>query len=117
MTPYRPDKFTDTFTHLDGAPVWEWLHISDIRIRLETASTLRRPAVEAISPLLKQHYPDHINHLKFRQMVGHMVRQVMEEQGYGLQRSNVKTRQVGCVYGYGNVYTKAWKWRLRAFRF
>ena len=106
MLPYRPDKFTDTFTHMDGAAVWAWLHEPDIRIRLETASSLHRPAVEAISPLLKTRFAEHTVRLKFRQMVGHMVRQVMEEDGYALHRSNVKTRQAGCIYGYGNVYAR-----------
>ena len=101
---YRPDKFADVYQRYDGARVWGWLHSPDILIRLETACALRRPAVEALSIPLKTAFPDLVDTLKFRQLVGHMVRQVLEEQGYGLKRANVRTRQKGCVYGYGSVY-------------
>lgn len=104
MQQYRPDRFSTAYLHLKGEAVWAWLHRQEILIVLETASVLRRPAVEGLSPHLKKAFPDQINRLKFRQMVGHMVRQVMDEQGYLLQRSNVRIPHPASIYGYGNVY-------------
>lgn len=104
MTPYRPDRFTATYAHFNGAAVWAWLHQPDILIALQTAVTLRRPAVEAISPHLRTTFAEFTNHLKFRQMVGHMVRQVMEEHGFHMHRSNVRIPASGSLYGYGAVY-------------
>ncbi|WGI22431.1 hypothetical protein [Amylibacter sp. IMCC11727] len=104
MQHYRPDRFSAAYLHFKGAAVWEWLHQPDILIVLETASVLRRPAVEGLSPHLKKAFPDLVTCLKFRQMVGHMVRQVMDGQGYALHRSNVRIPQSASIYGYGNVY-------------
>ena len=105
MQQYRPDRFSTTYLHCKGDAVWAWLHRPEILIVLETASVLQRPAVEGLSPHLKRAFPDQINRLKFLQMVGHMVRQVMDGHGYSLQRSNVRIPHPASVYGYGNVYT------------
>ena len=104
MLSYRPDHFADAFARYDGAALWTWLHSRDVLIRLETAATLRRPAVEALSPLLDSTFGEKMLILKFRQMVGHMVRQVMEAHGYHLRRSNVRISRPKSLYGYGSVY-------------
>ena len=89
-----------TFAHLaetpEGVELWEFLNGHDQVIRLETATYLKRPALEAIQPMLMERfakqYQDKISGDRWKQMTGNMVRQVMEHRGYKLQQKNVKTR-------------------------
>lgn len=106
MTPYRRDKFGDTYTHLGGERLWDWLHRSDVFMIMETACYLRRPAIEALSPHLRESFQDSLKSLKFRQMTGHMVRQVMENRGFSLDRANVRIRSCENAFGWGAVYKK-----------
>lgn len=105
--PYRPDKFANTFNHLDGPALWNWLHQDHIILMMETASYLRRPAIEAISPHIEQAFPKVLTSIKLRQMIGHMVRQILQSRGYHLDRSNVRIKQGGNLFHFGSAYAKA----------
>ena len=74
---------------------------------METASVLRRPPIEAISPLLKHDHPVVLTSIKLRQMIGNMVRQILKARGYHLDRANVRIKQSRCVFSFGSVYAKA----------
>ena len=104
---YRPDKFATAFEHLDGAALWEWLHQDHVVLMMETASYLKRPAVEAISPVLEPAFPKVLTSVKLRQMIGHMVRQILESRGYHLDRSNVRIKHKGNLFHFGSAYAKA----------
>lgn len=106
IPPYRPDKFANTFDHLDGQSLWVWLHQDHIILIMETACFLRRPAIEALSPLLKKQCPKVVKSVKLRQMIGHMVRQILEYRGYHLDRSNVRIKQKGNLFHFGSAYVK-----------
>ena len=105
--PYRPDKFAAAFQHLDGAQLWTWLHHDDVILRMETACYLRRPAVEAISQQLHAAFPQVLASIKMRQMIGHMVRQILESRGYHLDRSNVRIKQRSNLFHFGSAYSKS----------
>ena len=101
---YRPDRFTGAYTQLDGPALWRWLnHPRQIEV-METASYLRRPAVEALSPHLARAFPDHINVQIFRQMVGHMARQVLEHRGLTMDRAKVRIRIPGNLFHCGTSF-------------
>ncbi|WGI20897.1 hypothetical protein [Amylibacter sp. IMCC11727] len=106
IPPYRPDKFANTFAHLDGQSLWTWLHQEHVILIMETASYLRRPAIEPLSPLLKRHCPKVATSVKLRQMIGHMVRQILERRGYHLDRSNVRIKHKGNLFHFGSAYVK-----------
>ena len=107
MPAYRADKFITSFEKLDGAAVWKFLHKKDIVITLQVAVVLRRPGVEAVAPALQAAFPKQARKLKFRQMVGHMIRQIMEAKGFTLKRANVRISQRNALFRYGSVYQPA----------
>jgi hypothetical protein len=104
---YRPDKFARTYAVHNGAAIWKWLHQSQTILIMETACYLRRPAVEALSPALEKHFPKVLTSTKLRQMIGHMVRQILQARGHHLDRANVRIRQKKCSFHFGSAYLKA----------
>jgi len=104
---YSPQQFLDLFRTDIGVSIWEFLLAKDNVIRMETASFLGRPAVEPLSPYLLGEYGDDIRERRTKQMIGHMVRQIMEERGYQVARSGMRitrknlfasgTRYVGAI--------------------
>lgn len=57
---------------------------------MRVATELRRPAIEGIIFQLDDLCVDASDHIK--RMVGHMIRQLLEDQGYRLQSQGVKVR-------------------------
>ncbi|KZL15713.1 hypothetical protein [Pseudovibrio sp. Ad37] len=87
---YNAERFNSTFKKETGAAIWEFLTERENIIRMETATYLSRPAIEPMSPLLVQRFGHKISNDRIKQMMGHMVRQIMEQRGYRLQQGNVK---------------------------
>ncbi|MFK7941091.1 MAG: hypothetical protein AB8B82_17055 [Roseovarius sp.] len=104
MTSYRPDKFANTFHHAGGAAIWAFLHRPDIMLRMETACYLRRPAVEPIALALLAEFGGAITQRRIKQMIGHMVRQILELKGYRLQHSAVRITRAGNPFFSGSRY-------------
>lgn len=101
---YRPDRFSTLSRTPDAKRLWRWLQSKENLTIMATASFLHRPALEPLSPRLSHHFPDLMARHAARQMTGHMVRQIMEDAGFYLDRPNVKFRRKhgpfrrGCVY-------------------
>lgn len=104
LAPYRPDHFAKTYKTQDGPSIWRWLHEPDVLQVMEVASYLRRPAVEALSPYLVAQFGAHMRSHTIKQMVGHMVRQVLEQRGYRLDRSNIRIRRPDNIFFSGSAY-------------
>ncbi len=104
---YRPDKFAKTFKDEGGQALWDFLNAPENVLRMETAAYLSRPSVEPLSPALLQRFGPSIKRDRLKQMIGHMVRQVMEARGYRLDRSTVKITRVGNMFASGSRYVKA----------
>lgn len=107
MHTYRPDKFAHAYEKLNGQKYWSWLQQRHVVQIMEAACYLRRPAIEAISPMLKDAFPDVLFTLTLRQMIGHMVRQILEARGFHLKRANVRISQKDNVFRFGSAYVKA----------
>ena len=103
---YRPDKFSNTFKDEGGQAIWDFLNEPENVLRMTTASYLARPAVEPLSPALLQRFGPSIKRDRLKQMIGHIVRQVLEARGYRLDRSNVKISRNGNVFASGSRYVK-----------
>ncbi len=103
-TPYRPDHFARLAATPLGQALWHWLHEPAHVQVMEVASYLRRPAVEALSPYLVADFGPNIGQNTTKQMIGHMIRQVLEHRGYHLDRNNVRIKRPGNVFFSGSAY-------------
>lgn len=102
---YRTDRFAKVFHEQQGSPLWTWLQQEENITIMATASYLHRPPVEALAPGLTQRFPRVMRSRSGRQMTGHMIRQIMESQGFHLDRSNVKISRPGNPFRRGSTYT------------
>ena len=98
---YIPERFSGTYEKYKGESIWRFLNKSENLVRMDSATYLSRPAIEVLSPQLLQEFGADIKADRTKQMVGHMVRQIMEFRGYQVDRSNVKIRAAD------NIFSKA----------
>lgn len=86
---YKPGHFENDYQTALGQELWDWLHGPFNLHRMETASFLERPVVEALAPWLLEKFGEPIKADRVKQMTGSMVRQIMESRGYQLDRQHV----------------------------
>lgn len=75
-----------------GRRLWEFLNETENFIRMETATFLNRPAVEALAPSLLDRFGGKVREDQVKRMIGHMVRQIMDSSGYEVRSFGVKIR-------------------------
>lgn len=102
---YKAERFSTTFENEDGADIWAFLTDKENLIRMETATYLSRPAIEPMSPLLVERFGPKISTDRVKQMMGHMVRQIMEQRGFRLQQGNVKITSSNNIFSRASRYT------------
>ncbi len=93
MEDFDAGSFSDIAATLTGVALWKLLNEPDSLIRLETATYLERPALEALQPQLVAKFGDTIRTDRWKQMIGRMARQVMLSHGYTLDRAGVRIRR------------------------
>lgn len=86
-----------------GRRLWQFLNEPENVVRMETATALGRPAVEALETALLAEFGADVMPDRTKQMIGHMVRQVMEAKGYVLDAQNVKLTS-GAPFSRGSRY-------------
>lgn len=101
---YVPGNFSDVSGTEFGVAVWAFLNEPDNLIRMETATYLSRPAVEPLSPVLLQRFTASDFNDRNKQMLGHMVRQIMEARGFAFDQSGVRITREGNVFSSGARY-------------
>jgi hypothetical protein len=112
---YDPQNFRDLFVTDLGKAIWEFLTRPDNVIRMETASYLDRAAVEPLSPGLVSEFGPEIGQDRIKQMVGHMVRQIMEALGHEIDRPGLRiTRE--SLFSSGARYRRRDHLRDRSMR-
>ena len=105
---YRAGHFERLYRSELGQQAWAFLNRADSLTRLETASYLQRPAVEAIAPTLLERFGPAVLEFRMKQMVGSMVRQILEAQGYYLERQHVPIpRRRRLVFSSGSRYVRS----------
>jgi hypothetical protein len=87
---YSPQNFSDLATTEFGGALWDFLKQRDNLIRMETATILERAAVEPLAGPLVEEFGDQAGDDRTKQMIGHMVRQIMEELGYEIDRTGLR---------------------------
>lgn len=90
MHTYRPGSFSDVAETDLGRRIWKFLQQHDNLIRMETACQLGLTAVEGLVPGLLRTFGDEVRPDRVKQMIGNMTRQVMEANGYRIDRQNVR---------------------------
>lgn len=94
MPAYNPEKFASLAATELGRRIWSFLNTDDIVARLETASQLGKPALEGIEDQILLEFGCDVMADRVKQMIGHMVRQVMENRDWVLDQSDVKVQSI-----------------------
>jgi hypothetical protein len=91
---YNPEKFASLYETELGQRIWLFVTRTDNVARLETASQLSKPAVEGIEQQLLEEFREEVLADRVKQMVGHMVRQILEQRDWVLDQTDVKMQSV-----------------------
>src|SRR5438067_909278 len=91
---YNPEKFAALYASDLGQRLWAFLTRPENVARLETASELSKPAVEGIEEPLLEAFGEDVLADRVKQMIGHMVRQILEHRGWALDQGDVKVQSV-----------------------
>lgn len=94
MLTYSPEKFASLYATDLGQRIWAFLAQPENVARLETASELGKPAVEGLEEQLLAEFREDVLVDRVKQMVGHMVRQILEQRDWVLDQSDVKVQSV-----------------------
>jgi len=89
MTTYNAGHFQNDFQTPLGQDIWKFLHEPLVLTRMDAATYLERPAIEVIAPLLVEKFGAEAKADRVKQMIGSMVRQILERRGYQLDRQHV----------------------------
>ncbi|RYY80948.1 MAG: hypothetical protein EOO69_00605 [Moraxellaceae bacterium] len=98
---FQSKNFKELFETPYGQELWNFLNTEASICRLQTASDLRKPALlgiekhllkaELIDPSSSVSHEDKALYDRTKQMLGAMVRQVLEHNGYEFETDNVRT--------------------------
>ncbi len=94
MFTYTPGKFASLYASELGQRIWAFVTLPENVARLETASELSKPAVEGMEEQLLAEFREDILADRVKQMVGHMVRQILDQRGWILDQADVKVQSV-----------------------
>lgn len=87
---YQPGVYAGTYQTLLGKRLWAFLTSDENVVRMETATSLERPALEGVEEGLLSEFGADVLDDRVKQMIGHMTRQIMEQRGYVVAVQNVK---------------------------
>lgn len=102
---YDPQHFADVASTTLATDVLGFLTDHDNLIRMESASELRRPALEIMAPRLVEKFGDPIRDDRIKRWIGHLTRQIMEWRGFYLKRPGVPVR-LGGLFGKASLYVR-----------
>ena len=110
---YKAKNFSDMFndTNTLGQEIWDYLNTEEIWIRLELTTQLRHPAVEGIGDKLLEKFGSVLNKGnpkfdRYKQMIGHMVKEIMEKHGYIIWQKGVRCRKKTELFVFATKYCK-----------
>jgi hypothetical protein len=95
MVKYEPGVFLTLYQTALGVRLWGILNEHENIVRMKTATALGRPAVEGLEEVLLDKFGTQVLEDRVKQMIGHMVRQIMESNGYVVDAQNVKITNGG----------------------
>ena len=86
---YDPWKFEKLAKSDLGKQLWNFLIEHDNIIRMRTATELKKPAVKALSNHLIERFGEQVREMRVKQMIGHMVKQIMNKKKYVVDQKDV----------------------------
>jgi hypothetical protein len=92
---YDPNNFRLFARMVFGQALWHFLKRPDNLIRMQTATYIKRPAVEPLSPGLLAEFGSELAEDRIKQMIGHMVGQIMDAMGYELDAVGLRITKPG----------------------
>jgi len=92
MLRYNPETFANVYETDLGQALWSYLNEDSTIDTMKTAARIRKTPVELIEESLLARFEGHRLELddRVKQMVGHMIKQVMAAHGYVIDQQNVK---------------------------
>lgn len=111
---YRPGPFAAVAETQLGQALWEFL-LEDATIRaMEVATDLGAPAVAGVEEGLLRRFGGDVLNDRIKQMLGHMVRQIMERRGYVIDQSEVRLNSI--PFAKGTRYRRSDAYQVHVFR-
>lgn len=111
---YDPGTFASLARSPQGRRLWTALNSDRYFAAMETATLLRHPAVKGIEEMLLQDFGVYVLQDRVKQMIGSMVRQIMEAHGYVIDQQKVK---IGSIPFYaGTRYKRRDEWTYHVWR-
>lgn len=89
---YDAGRFSDLAGTKTGRALWEFLNEHDSVLMMETATNLGKPALAPMGERLLTTFGAEIKVDRWKQMIGHMVRQIMEREGYSHDVTGLKVK-------------------------
>ena len=103
---FNAGQFLDVAATSMGQELWALLNTTRAIDCMKTTTYLGRPAVEGLQPLLLEKFSKSVIDDRYKQMIGKMVRQIIEREGYTLDQSGVRTRTPD-IFLSGSRYKKS----------
>jgi hypothetical protein len=111
---YAAGQFAGLANTPFGKKAWKFLSSAEIVRDMETGSELGHPAVASIEERLLEEFGKDVLEDRTKQMLGHMVRQIMEKRGFVIDQQNVT---IGSVpFSKGTRYRRPTWYRVHVFR-
>ncbi|HIQ33074.1 MULTISPECIES: hypothetical protein [Acinetobacter] len=116
MTEFNSKNFVELYQTLQGQELWRFLNTEKAIIQMKTASDLNKPALLGIEKdLLRSglmQTKEQIESLgidgkiydRTKQMLGAMVRQIMESEGYKLHSKNMRVVTSSKIFYAATLY-------------
>jgi len=105
MPTFTAGSFSDIADTNLGRGLWDFLNTKESLIRLETSTYSKRPALEGLQVQLIEKFGNAIRGDRWKQLIGRMTRQVMEQHGYILAQTGARIR-VGDLFTSAAKYVK-----------
>lgn len=111
---YQPGRFASTANTPLGRRLWAFITDEVTLHAMEVASDLGQPAVAGIEEALLDEFGEDVLPDRVKQMIGHMVRQAMEREGFIVDQSDVKINSV--PFSKGTRYRRPDWYPVHVFR-
>jgi len=115
MRAYKPGVYSSLYATTLGGDLWGFLNEREAVVMMRTATALGRPAVEGIEEALLERFGQAILANRVKQMCGHMVRQIMEDEGLQVSVQNTKIAN-GAPFLRGTKYRRKDEIVMHSFR-
>jgi len=103
---YDAQSFKKTFASPLGQLIFNFLTSQDGVLHLKLTSDNKRPAAEGVGDLLLLKFGVGVINKRVKQATGHMIRYVMEENGYKFVKNHVSCNKNQNVYVSASIYEK-----------